>query len=147
MEEREIPHGFFSMNLKALLPSQFMKIFRKYVPGYSIEAMNPEEKKIPGIFIRQLKNGIPVPILLSTENVLDMETMYIHYSTVIGIDNKKDTVTLANPFGYEEVIGMERLIGMMSYKNYKERPFKVRLALFLGLVKPNTLFIIEKEST
>ena len=146
VEEGELPSGFWAARLKAFLPSRFIGMFRDYVSDYSIELTNPTREEIPGIFSRQLRDGLPVPILYSTRNVLDRERpVYIHYSTVIGIDDRRENVTLANPFGYEEKLRTGDLLDMMEYRNYKDRPVKVRLALLLGVIKRNSVFMIRKS--
>ncbi|MCK4714153.1 MAG: hypothetical protein KAT35_01140 [Candidatus Aenigmarchaeota archaeon] len=146
VREDEIPKGFSFRMIKGLAASQFIKGFEHYVQGYSMELVTPERKDISGVILKQLKKGLPVPFLFSTENPLDNDTMYPHYSIATGMDTEKKIITFANPFGYEEKLKMQDFLDKLEFKNYENIPFKFRFGLFTGMLKKRSVFIISKST-
>ncbi len=146
IKEEEIPKGFLFKIAKGLHPSQFGRILKKYLPNYSMNIITPPEEEIPEIILRQIKKGCPIPILFSTRNDFEKHNIVLHYSVVIGIEKNKTKVSIANPFGYEEVLEIEDLLDRMAYRNFTERPFIIRVALLLGLLKKNTMLKIQKST-
>jgi len=147
IEEEEIPKGFLFKIVKGFIPWQFIKTFERYLPDYLIKLRVAPKKIIVETIFQQLKNGIPVPILYSTVNDFDMPNLVIHYAIVIGIDQRKTKVILANPFGYEKVLEIGDFIDKMAFRNYKKKPLKVWLALLLRMVKRNSMFVIRKRGS
>lgn len=147
IEEEEIPLGFLFKMMKGLLPSQFIRTFERCLPDYSIELRTAPKEIIVETIFQQLKDGIPGPIIYSTVNDFDKPNLVMHYAIVIGIDERKAKVVLANPFGYEEILELEDFLEKMAYRNYTEKPFAIRLALLLGTLKRNSLFVIKNRGS
>lgn len=147
MEEEEIPKGFLFKMVKGLLPSQFIRTFERCLPDYSIELRTAPKEVIVETIFQQLKDAIPVPIVYSTVNDFDRPNLVTHYAIVMGIDERKTKVVLANPFGFEEILEIEDFLDKMAYRNYTEKPFKVRIALLLGILKRNMMFVIRKRGS
>lgn len=145
IKENQIPKGPFYKIVGGTPPWEFVKIFKRCLPDCLIKLENPPSKIIAEIILKQIQAGMPVPIICSTLNDFDKPNLNMHYEIVIGIDKEKTRVILANPFGYEETLKIENLLDKMDYSNYTKMPFRVRLILWLGVLRRNNLFIIKKQ--
>jgi hypothetical protein len=145
IEENEIPPSLLLRLAKGFPPADFPTGLRKLLPGYDVELTSLPSEKIPGVLRKQLENGLPVPILFATPNDFKPENIVIHYSVVTALDPENATVTLSNPFGYLQNLSLKALLEQMAFLNFPRKPFTTRLALFLGALKPNTLFLIQKK--
>ena len=146
IKEGEIPKGPLFNTVKGLPPWEFVKIFEKCLPDYSVRLKSPDRKKIPEMIFEQIKNDLPVPVIFSTIDDFDKPHMNMHYSVITGIDKEKTKVILVNPFGYEETMKMGELLDKMAYNNYPHKPLRVRFVLLLGVLKINNIFIIKKTA-
>ena len=143
IEEEEIPkHLLYRFGLT---PSQFVRKFEKCLPDYSMEIKTMPEEAIVDTILKQLRNGLPVPILYSTVNPFGKLEM--HYSVAIGMDKQKTKVLLANPFGYEETLETQDMLEKMAFRNFTDRPLLIRIALWFGTVRRNTVLLIGRRKT
>jgi len=95
-----------------------------------------------------LAKGRPIIVSFFTENHFRPGTMVGHYSMVCGIDEEKGKVYLANPFGSEDVIDLDRFWKMTEYDlTESTTPFftklSIKLGKLLGIVTPRTIFVLE----
>lgn len=88
-----------------------------------------------------LKNGIPVPFQWAAK---DDDVWTLHYSIITGIDIGNDTITVLNPYGYEENLTLEEFIERTSFKAYENMPIYLKLAFAFGVFERNTIFVIER---
>lgn len=88
-----------------------------------------------------LKDGIPVPF----EWAARYEDIWtLHYSLITGIDIRNDTITVLNPYGYEENLTLKEFVDRTSFKAYENMPVFLRLAFAFGIFERNTVFVIER---
>lgn len=88
-----------------------------------------------------LKNGFPVPF----EWAARYEDIWtLHYSLITGIDIRNDTITVLNPYGYEENLTLKEFVDRTSFKAYENMPVFLRLAFAFGIFERNTVFVIER---
>jgi hypothetical protein len=97
-----------------------------------------------------LAKGWPVIVSFFTENHFRPGTMVGHYSVVCGIDQDAGTVCLANPFGSEDIIDIDRFWSMTEYDlSEGQTPFFMKLSIklgkLLGIIVPRTVFVLEEE--
>ena len=84
-----------------------------------------------------LKKGNPV--------VIEWAAMYegvwtLHFSVVTGLDIKNDLVTIYNPYGYIENIGLEEFINRTSFKAYDKMPLFLKFGFAFNAFGKNTIF-------
>jgi len=145
IKENQISKGPFYKIVGGTPPWEFVKIFKQCLPDCLIKLENPPSSIIAETILKQIRAGMPVPIICSTPNDFDKPNLNMHYEVIIGIDKQKTRVILANPFGYEETLKIEDLLDKMAYRNYTKMPLRVRLVLWLGVLRRNNLFIVKKR--
>ncbi len=89
-----------------------------------------------------LQNGMPVPFEWAAKK--DGEWT-LHYSLVVGLDIKADTIYVLNPYGYEEELSLEEFFTRTSFVAYSDMPIYLELAFSLGVFERNTIFILEPK--
>ncbi len=87
-----------------------------------------------------LKNNNPV--------VIEWAALYegewtLHFSVVTGLDLSNDLVTIYNPYGYIENIGVDEFISRTSFKAYSNMPLFLKFGFAFGAFKKNTCFYAE----
>ena len=89
-----------------------------------------------------LAAGIPVPF----EWAAKLENEWtLHYSLVTGLDAANSRVTVQNPYGYEESIGVNEFIDRTSFHAYENMPLFLQLGFAFGMFERNTIFIVEAK--
>lgn len=89
-----------------------------------------------------LSKGIPVPFEWAAKYE---EEWTLHYSLIIGMDIKNDTITIANPYGYIEKISLKEFLNRTSFESYEDMPIYLRLGFAFGIFEKNTIFIVEPK--
>ncbi len=73
--------------------------------------------------------------------------MVVSYDTrrfrIVGADIPNDTITVANPYGYYEVLTPEELFERTSFRAYEHMPLFMRMGFAIGLFEKNTLYSVE----
>lgn len=64
----------------------------------------------------------------------------LHYSVVTGLDIANDNVTIYNPYGYIENIGVDEFINRTSFKAYEKMPGFLQFGFAYGAFDKNTIF-------
>jgi hypothetical protein len=130
-----------------MLPKTFEKYLGECLIGYDVELRcNISDSILLKSIYGQLKKGLPVPVYFSTINQWDKPNYDTHYSVVIGLDFKKESVTIANAYGFKEEVGLNDFLESLKYENYKNEPLGFRLATMTGIIKKNNIYIIKKKS-
>ena len=89
-----------------------------------------------------LKAGIPVPF----EWAAKLENEWtLHYSLITGLDAANNRVTIQNPYGYEETIGVNDFIDRTSFHAYENMPLFLQLGFAFDIFERNTIFIVEAK--
>jgi hypothetical protein len=101
------------------------------------------------VLAESLAKGWPVIVSFFTENHFRPGTMVGHYSVVCGIDEDAGKVYLANPFGSEDVVDMDRFWRMTEYDlSEGKTPFFMKLSIklgkLLGIITPRTVFVLKE---
>ncbi len=87
-----------------------------------------------------LKNNNPVVIEWAA---LYEDEWTLHFSVVTGLDLSNDLVTIYNPYGYIENIGVDEFISRTSFKAYSNMPLFLKFGFAFGAFKKNTCFYAE----
>jgi hypothetical protein len=87
-----------------------------------------------------LESGKPVPFEWAAPYG---DEWTLHYSLIVGADIPKDTITVANPYGYYEVLTLEKLLERTSFRAYEHMPLFMRMGFAIGLFEKNTLYSVE----
>ena len=64
----------------------------------------------------------------------------LHFSVVSGLDLANDKVTIYNPYGYIENIGVDEFINRTTFKAYSNLPLFLNFGFAFGAFHKNTLF-------
>lgn len=129
-----------------MLPAQFAHYLQLGLPRYRIHHLRnlPDEELLEKMYL-QLQNGIPVPIYFSTPNAWDKPNYDTHYSAVIGMQPARQTVILANAYGFQETVRIPEFLASLKYRNYQNPPLIFRLGMFFGIIERNNLFLIQRR--
>ena len=84
-----------------------------------------------------IKNNKPVALEWAAKYE---EEWTLHFSVVTAIDLGNDKVTIYNPYGYIENIGVKEFVDRTSFKAYKGMPLFYNYAFAFGLFDKNTIF-------
>ena len=87
-----------------------------------------------------LKKGNPV--------VLEWAAMYegvwtLHFSIVTALDIKNDLVTIYNPYGYIENIGLETFINRTTFKSFDKMPLFLKFGFAFNAFTKNSIFYVK----
>lgn len=85
------------------------------------------------------KNPVIVEWAAKYENVWTL-----HYSVVTSLDISNDNVTIYNPYGYIENIGVDEFINRTSFKAYEKMPGFLNFGFAYGAFDKNTIFFANK---
>lgn len=88
-----------------------------------------------------LKKGIPVPFQWAAKFG---DEWTLHYSLITGLDIGNDSITVLNPYGYEEHLDLASFFERTSFRAYSNMPLFLRLAFAFGLFERNTIFMMER---
>lgn len=145
-EKQALDESIFADRNGGMFPGTFEQFLRDCLPGYNVELSNCiPDSEVVKIVYSQLKQGMPVPVYFSTVNEWDKPNYDTHYSVVIGIDLKKDIITIANAYGFEEEVSVSEFLGSLKYDNYKNEPLPFRLATMIGIVRKNNIYVLRKD--
>ena len=64
----------------------------------------------------------------------------LHFSLISGLDIQGDKVTIYNPYGYIETIGVNDFINRASFNAYKDMPLFLNFGFAFGAFEKNTIF-------
>ena len=132
-------YGFLRRAYECCLKENGMDLRVRILSGPSVTSSTLAES---------LAKGWPVIVSFFTENHFRPGTMVGHYSMVCGIDEEAGKVYLANPFGSEEIIDIDRFWKMTEYDlSEGETPLFMKLSIklgkLLGIIVPRTVFVLE----
>lgn len=84
-----------------------------------------------------LKHGNPVIIEWAAKYEDDWT---LHFSVVTGLEIVGNVVTIYNPYGYIEQIGLEEFISRTTFKAYQRMPLFLNFGFAFGAFGKNTIF-------
>lgn len=90
-----------------------------------------------------LAAGVPVPVEWAA---LYGDEWTLHYSLVTGMDVPADKVTVANPYGYLEVITLSEFLDRTSFEAYEDMSMFMKMGFAVGIFEKNTVFTVEKNT-
>lgn len=64
----------------------------------------------------------------------------LHFSLISGLDLSSDKVTIYNPYGYIETIGVNDFVDRASFNAYKNMPLFLNFGFAFGAFEKNTIF-------
>lgn len=119
----------------------FQNTANRYLQGYTVKRL-PNVRGVEMItgMHYQLKQGLPVPIEFAAQNAQGEWTL--HFGLVTTMDIAGDSITVANPYGYEEVYTVEAFLRALRYDSYENMPLPLRLGFFFGVFSRNTWYAL-----
>ena len=119
----------------------FCKEMNKQFPEYTTTIHKyVKNSEFIDIMYDTLKSGKPVPFEWAA---LYGDEWTLHYSLIVGADIPNDTVTVANPYGYYEVLTLDELLERTSFRAYEHMPMFLKMGFAIGLFEKNTLYSVE----
>ena len=103
---------------------------------------NLESETLLDLSYKSLQKGIPVPFEWAAK--LD-DKWTLHYSLIVGMDFENDVITVLNPYGYIEEVGVLEFISRTSYEAYENMPFFFKMAFACGIFEKNTIFLVSRR--
>ena len=123
-----------------------VRYLEKEMPDYRVDFKKDlSETEIAENIHSQLKSGIPVPLLFGAANPYNPPYYDFHFSPVTGIDCNAGTVTVANAYGYVEVISFTDLFNRMAYKELEKYPIGLQFGIVYKTQPSYALFVISKK--
>jgi hypothetical protein len=134
------------LNMVGMSPEDVYKYLNRSIENFDIKMdVNINDSDVIKLVINQLKNSIPVPLFYSTIDITNMTRFGTHYSNIIGIDIDKNEVEIANVYGYNEIISIEKLLNQLKHKDeIMKTDWIIKVAKSIGIIKNNTIYILEK---
>lgn len=119
----------------------FEKEMNKQLPAYetTMYKYQTNSQMLEKIY-RSLSRGIPVPFEWAAQTE---DTWTLHYSLITGLDFSSDAITVCNPYGFTEVLPIERFLERTSFEAYEHMPLFLRLGFLFDVFEKNTVFILE----
>lgn len=95
-------------------------------------------------FLKEIYNSLENnnPVVIEWAALYEDEWT-LHFSVVTGLDLSNDLVTIYNPYGYIENIGVDEFISRTSFKAYSNMPLFLKFGFAFGAFKKNTCFYAE----
>ena len=122
---------------------EFVTLLSKELPGYSISYVgNLADAELLKAIHKQLTEGYPVPVFFGAENPYHKPWYDFHASVVTGLDLDRETVDIANAYGYAETVSLAEFLDRTSYRGGSKYPFVQRAVLRFGLMDRNSIVVI-----
>jgi hypothetical protein len=64
-----------------------------------------------------LSNNFPLPFVYASVFDFDRTKTVLHYSTIIGLDQEKNQIIIADPFGYEKTLSFADFFAALNFSN------------------------------
>ncbi len=119
----------------------FCDEMNKQFPTYRTEMRKYlKDTELLDVMYDTLSRGIPVPFEWAAKQG---EEWTLHYSLLIGMDIQNNRITVANPYGYTEVLPVEDFLARTRFDAFEPLPFWLRLGFAFGLFEKNTVFVVQ----
>lgn len=121
LNNKEINEDFLLENEpfdeKGITFSKLSDVYKKHLKEYKAEIIYGDKEKTISIIKESIKENIPLHILYLTKNVMGNGENVLHYSAVIGFDEKDDAFTIADPYGSIKTINNKEFFDAISFRN------------------------------
>lgn len=97
--------------------SKLMDVYRKYLKKYKAEIVYGDIEKMSEVMKNSLQCNIPLHIQYLTDNLMGDGRPVLHYSALIGFDDKEDTYLIADPYGSIKALKKEDFFNAISFRN------------------------------
>ena len=100
-------------------------------------------------FLKEINDSIPSKTFIKREYlkndclIKEENAWTLHFSVVTGLDIVGDVVTIYNPYGYIEQIGLEEFIARTTFKAYQKMPLFLKFGFAFGAFGKNTIVYAE----
>jgi len=102
---------------KGITFPKLLEIYKKYLKGYDASLIREDKDGTLQIIKQSLSQNIPFHILYLTENLMGNKEPVLHYAVLIGYDEEKEIITLADPYGFSKTIGKDAFFEAISFRN------------------------------
>ncbi|MDR7857849.1 hypothetical protein [Tissierella sp.] len=123
----------------------FFKEMNKQFPEYETERyINLTNTELIGKIYDSLENGMPVPIeFAAIYQESDTQVWTLHFALVTALDIPNDSITVSNPYGYEETYTIKEFLNSTRYDSYENMEFYFKLGFLSRIFNKNTIYIIK----
>jgi len=102
---------------KGITFSKLLEIYKKYLEGYEASLIREDKDGTLRIIKQSLSQNIPFQVLHLTENLLGNKEPVLHYAVLVGYDEDKEIITLADPYGFKKTLGKDDFFEAISFRN------------------------------
>ena len=93
-----------------------------------------------------LADGIPVPIeFAALRDTSDGQVWTLHFAIVTGMDLENDSITVQNPYAYEEKYTVDDFLKATRYSSYENMELVFKFGFAFTIFHKNTIYIIENK--
>lgn len=68
-----------------------------------------------------------------------------HFALITAMDIPNNSITVCNPYGYEEKYNVEEFLNATRYDSYENMQFYFKLAFAIGVFNKNTIYIVKNK--
>lgn len=97
--------------------TRLMEVYKKYLKIYKAEIVYGDNEKMGEIIRNSIQKNIPMHIMYLTENLMGNGKPILHYSALIGFDDKTEEYYIADPYGSTRSISKEDFFNAISFRN------------------------------
>lgn len=94
-----------------------IEVYKKYLKSHTVDIISGESDEILNIVRRKLESNLPFHILYLTENLMGQKEPALHYSALIGYDEKDEIFVVADPYGSIKKINKIDFFSSISFRN------------------------------
>ena len=94
------------------------------------------------VLLKEIHNSLEKnnPVALEWAAKYENKEWTLHFSVITGLDLSNDVVTVYNPYGYIENIGVDEFISRSTFNAYKNIPLFLNFGFAFGAFHKNTIF-------
>ncbi len=147
VSEDDVMRQFLKREKRNLYPASFLYYLKYNLPDMHLSLINPtNQESFLGIVLEELRQGYPVPILISSTNYLiKKKKLTLNYAVIIGFNNKTKDFDLATTFGFYQKMSLKELMEALDHRNLSSRPLLFSITEKLNLYHINNVFRIQKK--
>ena len=118
---------------------------REEIPGRAVTLRtNATDEEMIRDIHASLNGSDPVMISFGSRNPYNEPYYDFHASVVYGMDLERETITIANAYGYSEEVSLVDFLNRMSYTETKKYPLFQQFVLVLtNMQNKNTYFLVD----
>lgn len=143
-------HTLFEENnhtISTAMGTGFLGELGKQFPEWDVTRhVNLTNSEVLTTIHEALATGMPVPIeFAALMDTGEEKEWTLHFAVVTAMDLRNDSITVQNPYGYEEVYTAKDFLNATRYDSYENMAFHFKLGFAFGLFHKNTVYTLQVQ--